>query len=89
MALADAVQNARLDAQAMASAAGGTLGKLTEMKNHFEDNPTFRNRERIQAMSISAGRVYPKSITPDNCRVTVTLLARYTFIGVETEDAVE
>lgn len=77
-ALAIAVKEARLDAEALAAAAGGSLGKLTALSTSagYMREPSFLARGGIA----SSGPV-PTNLTPADLTVAATASVRWEFIA--------
>jgi len=76
VAIAEAVAHARADAEAMARAAGGTLGPLLEVVSGVEPIRPFEAtmaRARVAAAA-------PTPIEPGQLTVTATVTARWTFV---------
>ena len=74
-ALATAITNARADAEAMARAAGGSLGQLLELSTEAAPRPIF---EAPMARMAAAGPA-PTQIDPGVQTVTVTVAAQWAF----------
>jgi uncharacterized protein YggE len=75
-AIADAVAHARADAEAMARAAGGSLGQLLELVSGVEPIRPFEAtmaRARVAAAA-------PTPIEPGQLTVSATVTARWAFI---------
>lgn len=73
-ALAQAVRNARAAAEAMAAAAGGTLGGLIELTTRLE-GPTPVPVARAMAMESADTQIIPGEQT-----VSVTVIGRWSFL---------
>jgi uncharacterized protein len=78
LALADAVAKARADAEAMARAAGGTLGALVELTTAGPGRPY--GEEMAQARALVASDVAQTPIDPGEQTITVLVSARWSFI---------
>jgi hypothetical protein len=78
-ALANAVQRARADAEAMARAAGGRLGNLLELNSTFEPSRP-RPMMDVQMVRAEAGASTPVSEGTQTISASVT--ARWQFIGL-------
>ena len=87
-ALASAIVEARADAEAMARAAGGTLGPLVELtsepseKDREQDNPVeglvgLQRRFMQSVLSSAMPGAFGSPITPTDVVVTVTVRARW------------
>jgi len=79
MAIAEAVANARADADAMAKAAGGSLGELIELSTNgptVPPRPMYDMGARAQAMKME-----PTPINPGQQTVTVFVNARWRFLS--------
>jgi uncharacterized protein YggE len=77
-ALAIAVGNARADAEAMARAAGGSLGSLIELSSASYDFPPPRPMD--MRASVSLGEVANVPIEPGQEAVRATVTARWQFV---------
>jgi uncharacterized protein YggE len=77
-ALGLAVEQARADAEAMARAAGGTLGTLSEVSSSYSPEPI--PRFDTQMMRASAGAPAPTPIEPGQQTVQVTVSTRWIFV---------
>lgn len=78
-ALAAAVTRARADAEAMARAAGGTLGGLLELSSGFEYPRPMQQMEMSRMKAQSDGAETP--IVAGDQTVIATVNARWTFVG--------
>ena len=78
-ALAAAVARARSDAEAMASAAGGSVGALMELATSDFAPPVIYNRANM-AGDMSAKAAMPTPIEPGEQTVTATVVARWVFV---------
>ena len=74
-ALAQAVRNARAAAEAMAAAAGGTLGTLIELSTRLEGRPPA---PVARAMAMEAAP--DTQIIPGEQTVSVTVIGRWSFL---------
>jgi uncharacterized protein YggE len=79
-ALASAVQQARADADAMARAAGGTLGRLLAMNTSGIAQPMLRGANLESAMLTSGGSPMPTQITPGELNVVAMVFTRWEFL---------
>lgn len=80
-ALASAVQQARSDAEAMAQAAGGTLGRLLSMNTNGVSQPiAFRDVSMENVVLTSAGSSVRTPITPGELNVTALVFTRWEFV---------
>lgn len=82
-AMTEAVRQARADADAMARAAGGTLGRLITLGSTGVLQPFYYARENVQvtgAMAL-AGGVPPTNIVPGDLVVTAQVFARWEFVA--------
>ena len=76
-ALAVAVRNARADAQAMASAAGGSLGDLLELTSQMYDPPMpYADMAMMRSAEVANA---PTPIAPGQQTVGVMVTARWRF----------
>jgi uncharacterized protein YggE len=78
LALADAVAKARADAEALARAAGGSLGNLIEVSTSGPARP-FYGEEVVMARA--AADTQPTPIEPGEQTVTVFVSARWGFVA--------
>lgn len=78
-ALASAVARARSDADAMAAAAGGTVGALIEISTSDFAPPVIYNRANM-ASDMSAKMANATPIEPGEQTVTAVVNARWTFV---------
>ena len=78
-ALATAVARARSDAEAMASAAGGSVGALMELATSDFAPPVIYNRANM-AGDMSAKLAVSTPIEPGEQTVTATVVARWAFV---------
>jgi uncharacterized protein YggE len=79
-AMAEAVARARLDAEALARSAGGSLGQLLELSSaSFNQGP----RPLFAAASVGrmAAEVAPTPISPGEQQLQVSVLARWQFLS--------
>jgi uncharacterized protein len=77
-AIAEAVGNARADAEAMAKAAGGSLGSLLELSTQ---GPTIPPRPMYDvAMRASSAKAVPTPVNPGEQTVSVYVNARWQFV---------
>jgi uncharacterized protein len=78
VALADAVAKARSDANAMAQAAGGTLGALVELSTAGSPRPMYE--EVAFARAAANADAAPTPIDPGEQTITVFVSARWSFV---------
>lgn len=78
-ALASAVARARSDADAMASAAGGTVGPLLELGTSDFAPPVIYNRANL-AGDMAGKMAVATPIEPGEQTVTATVVARWVFV---------
>ena len=81
--MTEAVRQTRADADAMASAAGGTLGRLITLNSGGISQPIYNTRENAQLQSVvvtSAGAP-PTSIVPGDLIVSAQVFGRWEFIA--------
>jgi len=76
-ALAQAVQQARHDAETIARAAGGTLGGLVELSSD-QSQPLYERG--VMAMDTMQARAATPQINPQDITVTETVHARWRFV---------
>lgn len=77
-AIASAIQKARLDAEAAARAASGSLGSLIEINIGVQPQPRPIIMARATAMAAEAA---PTPINPGDQTVSVDVTARWRFVG--------
>jgi uncharacterized protein YggE len=78
-ALADAVTKARSDADAMARAAGGTLGPLIEMSTSGAVRPMYGEEQAMMRVTSTDGGG-PTPIDPGEQTIRLFVTARWTFV---------
>jgi uncharacterized protein YggE len=78
-AIADAVASARADADAMAKAAGGSLGALIELSTQGPTVPP-RPMYDVSRMSAKAAAAVPTPVNPGEQTVSVYVSARWQFV---------
>ena len=78
-ALASAVARARSDAEAIATAAGGTIGALMEISTNDFAPPVIYNRAQM-AGDMSAKMATTTPIEPGEQTVTAIVMARWAFV---------
>ena len=76
-ALEAAVKEARADAEALARAAGGTLGPLLEVST--SSSPIMRGQEMMAAAGMAARVATP--IEPGQQLISAAVVARWVFVG--------
>jgi uncharacterized protein YggE len=82
-AMTEAVRQARADADAMARAAGGTLGRLIALNSGGISQPIYSGRDNVVvtgAMLMSGGAP-PTSIVPGDLTVTAQVFGRWEFVA--------
>jgi uncharacterized protein len=81
-AMADAVRQARADAEVIARSAGGNLGRLIALNSGGVSQPFGRDMSSIQlrAGGMVTGASAPTSIVPGELNVTATVFGRWEFI---------
>ena len=77
-ALEAAVKEARADAEALARAAGGTLGSLLELST--SQGPIMRGQEMMATAGMAAARV-ATPIEPGQQSISASVVARWAFVG--------
>ena len=82
-AMTEAVRQARADADAMARAAGGTLGRLIALNSGGISQPIYSARENVQLTSAAgmSGGPPPTNIAPGDLVVSAQVFARWEFIA--------
>jgi len=83
-AMTEAVRQARLDADAMARAAGGTLGRLIALNSGGISQPIYNAGGNAQLQSVvvtSAPALPPTTIVPGELVVTAQVFGRWQFVG--------
>ncbi len=78
-ALAIAVREARLDAEALAAAAGGSLGKLMALSTAM--SPGYARDGFMSSVVVTASRAVPTNLTPADLTITATASARWAFVA--------
>ena len=79
-ALAEAVGNARHDAEVMAKAAGGHLGKLMEVS--VNEQPQYNSRPALDGMMLRAAPMQAATeLAPAEQEISVTVHSRWEFLG--------
>ncbi|MEO5511070.1 MAG: SIMPL domain-containing protein, partial [Longimicrobiales bacterium] len=81
MAISAAVGSARADAEAMARAAGGTLGELLELSTNGPTVPPRPMYDMAVRASAKGMQVEPTPVNPGQQTVTVYVNARWKFVG--------
>lgn len=81
-AMAEAVRQARADAEAIARAAGGTLGRLIALNSGGVSQPIPRDMYNAQLMStvVTTAGASPTNIVPAELNVTAMVFGRWEFI---------
>ncbi len=82
-AMTEAVRQARADADAMARAAGGSLGRLIALNSGGISQPVYYARDNAQltsAVALSAG-MPPTSIVPGDLIVSAQVFGRWEFVA--------
>ena len=82
-ALSDAVKQARSDADVMARAAGGTLGRLLSMNTGPISQPIALRGASFEAagmLTSSGGQAVPTPITPGELNVIANVYTRWEFV---------
>ena len=80
VALADAVAKARSDAEAMARAAGGSLGGLVELSTAGSPRPVYGEEVAFSRAATGNAAAAPTPIDPGEQTVTVFVSARWAFV---------
>jgi uncharacterized protein YggE len=81
MAISAAVGNARADAEAMARAAGGSLGELLELSTNGPTVPPRPMYDMAVRASAKVGQMEPTPVNPGQQTVTVFVSARWRFVA--------
>ena len=79
-ALSRAIERARLDAEAMARAAGGSLGALLEMSTGFNPTPVMRHQLEMATAGRAAQADIATPIQPGEEMLRAVVLTRWQFI---------
>lgn len=82
-AMTEAVRQARADADAMARAAGGSLGRLIALNSGWISQPIYNARQNVQlegAVLTSAG-ASATSIVPGDLIITAQVFGRWEFVA--------
>jgi len=81
-AMTEAVKQARADADAMARAAGGSLGRVIALNAGGISQPMYNVRENMQLMSaVATSASVPTSIVPGDLIVTAQVFGRWEFVA--------
>ncbi len=80
-ALAIAVREARLDAEALAAAAGGSLGKLTELSTSMSPGAFMRESIVVSSGVLRSDSPVPTNLTPADLTVSAVASVRWEFIA--------
>lgn len=78
-----AVNEARLDAEAMAEAAGGTVGRLLTLASFSNSGVAMARMNEVMltsALSASGGAYVPPPIMPDELTIAATATAKWEFV---------
>lgn len=79
LAISEAVSNARADAEAMARAAGGTLGTLLELSTNGPTVPPRPMYDMAIRGKVASMQMEPTPVNPGQLTVTVFVSARWRF----------
>jgi uncharacterized protein YggE len=81
-AMTEAVRQARADADAMARAAGGTLGRLIALNSGAISQPIYRSQNfRLQEVVVTSAPSSPTAIVPGDLAVTAQVFGRWEFVA--------
>jgi uncharacterized protein YggE len=82
-AMTEAVRQARADADAMARAAGGTLGRLIALNSGGISEPFFNARENVvvTGAALMSGGLPPTTIVPGDLVVSAQVFGRWEFVA--------
>jgi uncharacterized protein YggE len=82
-AMTEAVRQARADADAMARAAGGSLGRLIALNSGGISQPTYNAGGNVFATvaALTSGGPPPTTIAPGDLVVTAQVFGRWEFVG--------
>lgn len=75
-----AVNEARLDAEVLAEAAGGTLGRLLAIGSSSFGGVAYRAESVITSLSTAGGYAAPPPIMPDELTIAAMAMTRWEFI---------
>jgi uncharacterized protein YggE len=78
-ALKAAVAEARRDAETLAEAAGGSLGRLIQMNGFFNPGVALRAASEVVATGLAGGYV-PTELRPNDLTVTANASGRWEFV---------
>jgi uncharacterized protein YggE len=81
--MTEAVRQARADADAMARAAGGSLGRLIALNSGGISQPIYNARQNVQfegAVLTSAG-AFATNIVPGDLIVSAQIFGRWEFVA--------
>lgn len=84
-AMTEAVKQARADADAMARAAGGTLGRVIALNSGPSSRPSYEAGGNFQLQSVAvasgSGMMVPTAVPPGELIVTALVFGRWEFVG--------
>jgi len=81
-AITEAVRQARADADAMARAAGGTLGRLIALNSGPISQPIYSGQNvQLQSTVLTSGGTPPITIVPGDLSVIAQVFGRWEFVG--------
>ena len=79
-AMTEAVKQARADAAVLASAAGGTLGRLITLSSSSSFPPGYGSYQMESVAVLTSGSSVPTVISPRDLTVSAQALGRWEFI---------
>jgi uncharacterized protein YggE len=79
-AVTDAVRHARADADAMARAAGGSLGRLIAISSSGISQPVYRGESDFSARVAAGSAAIPTNIVPAELNLAAMVFGRWEFI---------
>jgi uncharacterized protein YggE len=82
-AVTEAVKQARADADAMARAAGGTLGRLIALNSGGISQPFYNARQsaQLESVVVTAAGGTPTNISPGDLIVSAQVFGRWEFVA--------
>lgn len=76
-----AVQEARRDAEALAEASGGSLGRLLSMSSGGTSQPVYRSAEFAVTTAMASGYVQPTDLRANDLTITAVASGRWEFVS--------
>jgi uncharacterized protein YggE len=79
--MTEAVKQARAEADAMARAAGGTLGRLIALNSGGVSAPIYNGGNVLAGATLLSGGNPPTTIAPGDLIVTAQVFGRWEFVA--------